>query len=100
MYLNGELLVESYLEDWQKTYPRTPFNATWKLNEDEIFYLGDNRTNSADARVNGPCKQSDVVGVVMKWTVNHRKSLTKVLNFFKSIPDWFSGVFGCRGDKG
>ncbi|MDY6367275.1 MAG: signal peptidase I [Clostridia bacterium] len=102
VYLNGEKLNESYLDEGQRTYvyeASFPVNRTYVLAEDEIFYLGDNRVNSSDARVNGPCKKSDVIGVVMNWTVKHRKSLTKVLNFFKSIPDWFSGAFGCGGNK-
>lgn len=36
----------------------------YELGNHEVFYLGDNRSVSLDARVNGPCKTSDVIGVV------------------------------------
>lgn len=100
VYLNGELLSESYLDEGQRTYPGSLLDTTWELKEDEIFYLGDNRLNSKDARYNGPCKQSDVIGVVMNWTIKHKKAITDVLNFFRKIPEWFSGAFGCGGGKG
>ena len=102
VYVNGEQLDESYLDDGQVTYiydffhhEYLPGEISINLEEDEIFYLGDNRKNSLDARMNGPCKQSDVIGVVSDFSVRHRKGLTKVFNFMRSIPDGLSDFFGC-----
>ena len=104
VYLNGVKLEESYLDDFQTTKVYNP--DTGRCDElgyfrielkEEIFYLGDNRLNSADARVNGPCIKSDVIGVVSDFSVRHRKTLTAVFKFFRGIPEWINGIFG--GDK-
>lgn len=102
VYLNGEKLEESYLDDFQitKIYDSatgrcdTTGYSKWELSDDEIFYLGDNRLNSADARVNGACKKSDVIGVVSDFSVRHKETLTAVFKFFRSILEWFNKTFG------
>ena len=37
--------------------------------EGEIFYLGDNRIESADSRTFGTCTTEQVVGVVENWSI-------------------------------
>lgn len=96
VYLNGEMLAESYLDDFQTT---NVYNfatgvyeigyVKYELKQGEIFYLGDNRLASQDARVNGPCKDTDVIGVVSEFSVKHRKTLTDIYKFFRSIPELF-----------
>lgn len=44
---------------------------TYQLEEDEIFYLGDNRNASSDSRDLGTCRESQIVGVVETWSINN-----------------------------
>ena len=46
-----------------------------KVPAGQVFVMGDNRSNSADARVNGPIKESSIVGRVFLriWPVNRIK---------------------------
>ncbi len=68
VFVNGKLKEEPYLASGVITEDRD--NGTkWVLAEDEVFYLGDNRAVSDDSRTHGPCKQSDVVGVVEEWSL-------------------------------
>ncbi len=40
------------------------YNQEWKLAEDEIFVLGDNRNNSQDSTDFGPIPRTDILGVI------------------------------------
>ena len=100
VYLNGDMLEENYLDDHQITKVYDFIHGKYEpgyfkivLEEDEIFYLGDNRLNSLDARVNGPCKKSDVISVVSDFTVKHRKGFTAFFKFMRGISDRLT--FGC-----
>lgn len=91
VYLNGSALSEPYLDKWQDTkiYSKTEgfhygYNK-WVLKDNEIFYLGDNRINSRDARKEGPCKTKDVVGVIPKWSLSIKGLTTGYFNFVESI---------------
>lgn len=107
VYLNGTLLDESYLDSEQttKNYDVNTRRCdsdepqVYTLSYDEIFYLGDNRVNSTDARVNGPCKNSDVMGVVTNFSVRNRKSLSAVFKFFRRVSELFSGASDCGGKR-
>lgn len=62
VYLNGELLEETYLAG--------PFaagrdhNREWWLGPNEYFVLGDNRSDSQDSRAFGPVDRRLIVGRV------------------------------------
>lgn len=59
VYRNGKLLIETYIK--QPTFG----NARTRdvvVGKDELYVLGDNRTNSKDSRMIGPVKIKDVVG--------------------------------------
>lgn len=58
VYINGKVLKEDYLsEEYGKT---GDFNAV-KLGKNEYFVMGDNRQESADSRIFGPFKKSDII---------------------------------------
>jgi signal peptidase I len=58
VYVNGERLDEGYLE------PGTPTTELPRetIPVDQVFVMGDNRTNSEDSRVFGPIDVDDIVG--------------------------------------
>lgn len=58
VYVNGEQLEEDYLE------PGTPTNnlPLQTIPPDQVFVMGDNRTNSEDSRVFGTITEDDIVG--------------------------------------
>jgi len=45
--------------------PTTAGNRDWVIAEDEIFVLGDNRSNSEDSRYFGPVKTNAIVGKLL-----------------------------------
>ena len=77
VYINGNLLDEPYAKGLIDEEDKT-----WKLQEGEIFYLGDNRANSNDSVDDGPCKKENVDAVVMNWSLDIR--------WFTNIVFWFS----------
>lgn len=102
VFINDEPLSEDYLDDGVITDLRyaqdeegnentmkklLPKGLT--LGEDEIFYLGDNREVSADARANGPCKRENVIGVVENWSVNIKGITNAIYNFQKKLYGFF-----------
>lgn len=50
VYVDGELLDEPYLREGTRTDPARPGVDTFEVPEDSVFVMGDNRTNSHDAR--------------------------------------------------
>jgi len=65
IYVNGELLNESaYLDPSVITNGGSYLHEgqTIKLNEDEYFVCGDNRSNSSDSRDFGPIKKTAIKG--------------------------------------
>ncbi|KZL89824.1 signal peptidase I [Clostridium magnum] len=61
VYVNGNQIVENYLTPGTITEPITPKTA-YKVGKDQIFVLGDNRSNSTDSRMLGCINVKDVKG--------------------------------------
>ena len=66
----------------------------WEVGEGEIFFLGDNRGNSTDARVLGCYRYDDVVGVVPDWAISIKGISTGWENFRNGVGNWFKNLFG------
>ncbi len=75
-------LEEDYLDEWIETNPIEGYPREWVCGQGEIFYLGDNRLDSEDSRVDGCCKVENVEGVVSKFAI-----------WIKPITTWLSKLF-------
>lgn len=71
-YINGKKLEEDYLADDVKTYAAFDMDESWRLEEDEYFAVGDNRSNSTDSRIFGPIDEDSIEGkaVFRLWPLN------------------------------
>lgn len=65
VFVNGNLLSESYLERDTKTFTAGKYRAAlWVCGDNQFFVLGDNRNNSADSRVYGVVPRQNILGMV------------------------------------
>lgn len=71
LYVNGKKKSEPYAVG--RTEPKGWYGWTDKsaytLKKNQVFYLGDNREVSLDARTYGPCDKEDVVAVVTNFSL-------------------------------
>ena len=58
VYINGQILNESYLPADTMTLP----NLNRQLRDEDYFLLGDNRPNSSDSRLWGICPKRNLIG--------------------------------------
>lgn len=65
VYINGEVLPETYLGADVSTLPRGLGERTVILGADEYWVMGDNRENSKDSRDLGPISASHILGNVL-----------------------------------
>ena len=87
-------LFEPYLAEGVITpsslRPDTTALRVWEIEEDDVFYLGDNRTNSSDSRsAFGTCNRSQVVGVVSDFAIKTKG----VSTFFGNIASFINNLF-------
>lgn len=67
VYINGSLLVESYLEPDTCTGPESflQSSAAYQIPDNHYFLLGDNREHSSDSRDFGPVPKRKIIGKVI-----------------------------------
>lgn len=65
MLINGAELKEDYLASPDSTKPIME-TCSWKIPEQCLFVLGDNRTSSKDSREYGPIAYDKIIGKVEK----------------------------------
>ncbi|NLJ94642.1 MAG: signal peptidase I [Clostridiaceae bacterium] len=66
VYINDELLRETYLADGVKTYTDETLDISEiTLAENEYFVLGDNRPVSKDSRRIGPINKNQIIGKLL-----------------------------------
>jgi signal peptidase I len=72
VYINGEKYKDKFGQALHLHHNvQFEIGKTYLLEEDEIFYLGDNRNASSDSRDLGTCRESQIVGVVENWSINN-----------------------------
>jgi signal peptidase I len=67
VYVNGQKLVEPYLEPGTPTFAYGQFrDQLICCGKDQYFLLGDNRMNSADSRTYGPVARENILGLIVR----------------------------------
>ena len=67
VYVDGKLLVESYLLPNTPTYAEGgSASESVRVGKNEFFVMGDNRKNSADSRTFGPVPRQNILGKVVE----------------------------------
>ncbi|WP_071442462.1 signal peptidase I [Traorella massiliensis] len=81
IYINGELIEEDFLDQEyvqqeieEHGFFTKDFNEV-KLNDNEVFLMGDNRVHSLDSRIVGPFDTSQLIAkdIYILWPFNHGK---------------------------
>ncbi|MFQ3565716.1 MAG: signal peptidase I [Aggregatilineales bacterium] len=69
VYINGELLTESYINSTSVAQSCRGQYCDVVLRDNEYFLMGDNRNNSRDSRAFGPVERSRIVGeaIIRYW---------------------------------
>lgn len=99
MYAGSDEFTEleepyAFGDTYRTSLETDPSRVEWEVGEGEIFFLGDNRGNSTDARVLGCYRYDDVVGVVPDWAISVKGISTGWENFRNSVSLWFKNTFG------
>ncbi|MBQ0099530.1 MAG: signal peptidase I, partial [Firmicutes bacterium] len=89
------ILIE---EDYTQGITEPKGQTIYSVGEDEYFFLGDNRENSADSRYYGLRAKEDLIGVVTSWALKQEGfwySFNKVVNY---PSRWFSSCKNTIGE--
>ena len=79
-----KLLEENYTRG-ETLYNYSYNEVTFTVGKGEIFYLGDNRTNSSDSRIYGCCTYENIVGVIEPYSLNQNSLRVIFVNFVSGI---------------
>ena len=110
---NFTLLDEPYVSSELRDSEDFRGGAEITLGENEIFFMGDNRSNSHDSRKQDADYElqgitlDDVIGVVPEWSIKNRESITsyyafwenlklKICDFWKNLKLKVRSFFGFR----
>ena len=77
-------LSEEYVKDADSTYSNT---TEYVVQNEQVFYLGDNRIKSEDSRDKGCCKLQDVKGVVSSFAVKTKGFTSWIYKLFSPSTD-------------
>jgi signal peptidase I len=96
VYVNGNAIAEPYTSgdptqiDSSNKYMEK-FAKGYTLEENEVFYLGDNRAlyGSSDSRDKDVCKEDNIIGVVSDWSVKNKELLRRFYAIPTAIKDFF-----------
>lgn len=95
VYRNNELLKEDYVLKQDATFApdSTDDSATekrvYEIGENEVFFLGDNRTDSLDSRYYGTCELENIVGIVEQSAIDVKDITTAINKVIIKIKGFF-----------
>lgn len=83
--VNGNVIEENYIYEGYSDLRDDLSIMT--IPKDHVFYLGDNRGNSLDSRMNGPCHENKILGVIEEWSL----SLRPINKIFFNLGSYMRG---------
>lgn len=95
VYRNGELLIEEYILRQDSTFAPDCTDDSgiekkvYNIGENEVFFLGDNRTDSLDSRYYSTCELENIVGIVEQSAVNIKHITTPINKVIIKIKGFF-----------
>lgn len=87
--VNGVTLDEPYITPAPPGETENQEPQTIKLNENQYFVMGDNRTNSQDSRFFGPITQREIIGEAefVVWPLSSFHSIDTYPAIYNRVPD-------------
>lgn len=88
VYVNGVKLDEPYIAPVPYGTVENPEAESIHLGPDQIFVMGDNRTNSQDSRYFGPITQREIIGKAefVVWPLSDAHDINSYGGVFAAIP--------------